>query len=93
MKYEIKFIHPLPLLFNASRIFVVLGFFLSILTFFVFPNPGMMGVAWWQKVVGALIFTLAYTLIISIIVTVIALLYNFYAGRFKGVTLHLEQSE
>lgn len=93
MKYEIKFIHPLPLLINSSRIFLILGFLLSILTFFILPNPSLALAAWWQKIVGALIFTLVYAVVVSAVVTIIAVLYNFFAGRFRGVTFHLEQAE
>ncbi len=93
MKYEIKFIHPLPMLINASRIFVILGFLLSLLTFFVFPNPSMALALWWQKIVGALIFTVVYTIVVSLVVTLLCVLYNFFAGKFKGVTFHLEQAE
>lgn len=93
MKYELKFIHPLPLIAATSRIFLVMGFVLAILTFYIVPNPGLAAGAWWQKLLGSLIFTGVYALVVTIVVTGVAVLYNLFARRFHGVTVYLEQSE
>ncbi len=90
MNYELKSVVPGSVFFNAVRIFVVVGFIIGILGFFV-VNTGMRHVPFWQKFGGTLLFTAVYTVAVSLILTFIAFLYNFYASRFKGIRIHLEQ--
>ncbi len=91
MNYEIKSISPASVFFNALRIFVVVGFIVAIISFFIVPNPNIRITVFWQKIMATLLFTVVYTLVVSAVLTLISWLYNVWANRFKGVTLHLEQ--
>jgi hypothetical protein len=89
MNYELKHINPLSVFLNALRIFVVVGFGVAMLTFFL-PGSLRFG-GFFQKLMATGFFTIVYTLVVSIILTLISWLYNVWAGRFKGVTIRLEQ--
>jgi hypothetical protein len=91
MNYELKSISPLSVLFNAARIFVIIGFIVAVLSFFIVPNPNVRITVFWQKLAATALFTVVYTAVVSLVLTLIALLYNFWAGRFKGITVHFEQ--
>ena len=91
MNYELKSISPASTFFNALRIFVVIGFAVALLSFFIVPNPNIHIIGFWQRLAATLLFTVVYGLVVAIVLTVIAWLYNFWAGKFKGVTIHLEQ--
>ena len=41
MNYELKSIQPGSVFMSAVRIFVVVGFIVAILSFFVLPNPNI----------------------------------------------------
>lgn len=93
MNYELKNVQPGSVFFNAIRIFVVVGFIVAILSFFVLPNPNIRITLWWQKILATLLFTVVYALVVSIVLTLIAWLYNFWAANFRGIRVHFEQEE
>jgi hypothetical protein len=92
MNYEVKYINPISVLINATRVFVVVGFVVAFLTFF-FPNQAFFLASVPQKILATLLFTVVYTLIVSLVLAFIAWLYNRWAGNFKGINIHLEQKE
>ena len=91
MNYELKSVSPLSIFVNAVRIFVVVGFVVALISFFIVPNPNIHITAFWQKIAATLLFTVVYGLVVSVVLTLIAWLYNLWAGKFKGVSIHLEQ--
>jgi len=93
MNYEIKSIQPASVFANALRIFLIVGFVVAILSFFVLPNPNIHIVLWWQKILATLLFTVVYALVVSVVLALIAWLYNFWGASFSGVKIHLEQGE
>jgi hypothetical protein len=91
VNYELKFIQPGSVFFNAARIFLIVGFFVAILSFFVLPNPSIRITLWWQKLVATFAFTLIYGFIVSLVLTFVAWLYNFWAANFRGIRVRFEQ--
>ena len=93
MNYELKSIQPWPVLCNAFRVFVVIGFIVAILSFFILPNPNIRITIWWQKIAATLLFTLVYAVVVSLVMTLIAWLYNLWGASFPGIKFHLAQEE
>jgi hypothetical protein len=93
MNYEIKSVQPGSVFANALRIFLIVGFVVAILSFFVVPNPNIHIVLWWQKIMATLLFTVVYALVVSVVLSFIAWLYNFWCNNFSGVKIHLEQGD
>ena len=93
MNYELKSIQPGSVFFNALRIFVVVGFIVAILSFFILPNPNIRITLWWQKILATFLFTIVYALVVSAVLTLIAWLYNLWAASFSGVKITFEQTE
>lgn len=93
MNYELKSIQPGTVFFNAIRIFVVIGFLVALVTFFVIPNPDLQVQKWWQRLLATSLFTVVYAIVASLMVALIAFLYNFWAQNFGGIKMHFEQSE
>jgi len=93
MNYELKSIQPGSVFFNALRIFVVVGFIVAILSFFILPNPNIRITLWWQKILATFLFTIVYALVVSAVLTLIAWLYNLWSASFSGIKVHLEQTE
>ena len=93
MNYELKSIQPGSVFANAIRIFVVVGFVVAVLSFFILPNPNIRITLWWQKILATFLFTIVYTLVVSAVLTLIAWLYNVWTGSFPGVKVHFEESE
>jgi hypothetical protein len=91
MNYELKSVSPGSIFWNAIRIFLVVGFVVALISFFVVPNPNIRITLWWQKIMATVLFTVVYAFVVSLVLTLIAWLYNLWAGKFKGVTIHLEQ--
>lgn len=91
MNYEIKHVHPLSVLINALRIFVIVGFVIALFTFFM-PNSAMRYSSFAQKLGAVGIFTGVYTLVFSAIASLISVLYNLWVTRFRGIRIRLEQS-
>jgi hypothetical protein len=91
MNYELKSISPGSVFFNAVRIFLVVGFVVALISFFILPNPNIHIIAFWQKLMAVVLFTVVYTVVVSMILTLIAWLYNVWAGKYKGITVHFEQ--
>jgi hypothetical protein len=91
MNYELKSVQPGTVFANALRIFLIVGFVVAILSFFILPNPTLRITLWWQKIMATLLFTLVYALVVSLVLSLIAWLYNFWAANFKGIKIHLEQ--
>jgi hypothetical protein len=93
MNYEVKAVSPVAVLINALRIFIIVGFLVGILSFFVMPNTNPRIATFGQKFVATLIFTGAYTVAVSLVLTLVAWLYNVWSARFKGITIRLEQNQ
>ena len=93
MNYELKSIQPGSVFANALRIFVVVGFIVAILSFFILPNPNIRITLWWQKILATILFTVVYALVVSAVLTLIAWLYNIWSASFSGVKIHLEQEQ
>jgi hypothetical protein len=93
MNYELKSIQPGSVFGNAIRIFVVVGFIVAILSFFILPNPNIRITLWWQKILATFLFTVVYAVVVAAVLTLIAWLYNFWAASFSGVKVHLEQEQ
>ncbi len=91
MNYELKSISPGSVFFNAVRIFLVVGFIVALISFFIIPNPNIRITVFWQKLMATLLFTIVYAAVVSVVLSLISWLYNVWAARFKGVTIHLEQ--
>ncbi len=91
MNYEIKSVNPVSVLMNALRVFVVVGFLVAIISFFILPNPSLRITGIGQKFLATLLFTFVYTLVVSLVLSLISLLYNLWSARFKGITIDLEQ--
>jgi hypothetical protein len=91
MNYEVKSVAPLAVFMNAIRIFVLIGFIVALISFFVLPNPNIRISSFGQRILATLLFTAVYSVVVSLVLSLVAFLYNFWAGRFKGVTLRLEQ--
>jgi hypothetical protein len=92
MNYEVKSIAPGSVFLNAIRIFLVVGFIVGVISFFIVPNPNIHIEVWWQKVLATLLFTVVYALVVSVVLMLVAWLYNLFAGNFKGVSIQLEQN-
>ena len=93
MNYELKSIQPGSVFGSAIRIFVVVGFIVAVLSFFILPNPNIRITLWWQKILATFLFTVVYALVVSAVLTLIAWLYNLWTASFSGVKVYLEQSE
>jgi hypothetical protein len=93
MNYELKSIQPGSVFANAIRIFVVVGFVVAVLSFFILPNPNIRITLWWQKILATVLFTVVYAVVVSAVLTLIAWLYNVWTGSFPGVKVHFEESE
>jgi len=93
MNYELKSIQTGSVFANAIRIFVVVGFIVAVLSFFILPNPNIRITLWWQKILATFLFTVVYALVVSAVLTLIAWLYNLWGANFPGIKVHLEQSE
>ncbi len=93
MNYELKHIQPGSVFGNAIRIFVVIGFIVAVLSFFILPNPNIRINLWWQKILATVLFTVVYAIVVSAVLTLIAWLYNLWAASFSGVKFHFEQTE
>lgn len=91
MNYELKSVSPVSVLMNALRIFVVVGFLVALISFFISPNPALNISGVGQRLLATLLFTVVYTLVVSLVLSLVAWLYNLWAARFKGVSIHLEQ--
>jgi len=92
MNYELKSIRAGSVFFNALRIFLVVGFLVAVLSIFVLKSdPRMDALAWWQKLLMTVVYTVVYDLVISAMLALIAGLYNFWAANSKGISIHLEQ--
>jgi hypothetical protein len=93
MNYELKSIQAGSVFASAIRIFVVVGFIVAILSFFILPNPNIRITLWWQKILATFLFTIVYALVVSAVLSLIAWLYNVWSASFGGVKVHLEQTE
>ena len=91
MNYELKSVSPGSVFWNAIRIFLVVGFVVAIVSFFIVPNPNIRITLWWQKIMATGLFTVVYAAVVSVVLSLIAWLYNLWAGKFKGITVHFEQ--
>jgi hypothetical protein len=91
MNYELKSVAPGSVFFNAIRIFLIVGFIVAVISFFIVPNPNIRLTAFWQKILATLLFTFVYGIVVSVVLTLISWLYNVWTSKFKGVTIHLEQ--
>ena len=91
MNYEVKSVSPGSVFWNAIRIFLVVGFVVAIISFFIVPNPNLHIVVWWQKIMATLLFTVVYALVVSTVLMLIGWLYNLWAAKFKGVSIQLNQ--
>lgn len=89
MNYELKSIQPGTVFVNAIRIFLIVGFLVALLIFFILPNP-VTGVL--QKLLLTGLYTVVYGVMFSAVFALIAFLYNVWAQRFPGVKFHIEQS-
>lgn len=65
MNYELKSVQPVTVFMNALRIFLIVGFIVAILSFFILPNPSLRITLWWQKIMATLLFTVVYALVVS----------------------------
>jgi hypothetical protein len=90
MNYELKHVNPVAIFLNAIRIFVVVGFMVALLTFFL-PNSTLRYGGFFQKMAATGMFTVVYALVVSGILMLVAWLYNTWAAVFPGVTIRLEQ--
>jgi hypothetical protein len=93
MNYELKTIQPGSVFFNAIRIFIIVGFLVAILSFFVVQNPNFALQIWWQKILATLLFTIVYAVVVSAVLSLIAFLYNLWTQSFPGIKFHFEQTE
>lgn len=93
MNYELKSIAPGSVFWNAIRIFLIVGFIVGIISFFILPNPNIRINIWWQKVMATLLFTVVYALVVSVVLMLMAWLYNLFSGNFKGVTVTMDQQD
>ena len=91
MNYELKSVSPGSVFWNAVRVFVVVGFVVAVISFFIVPNPNVRITGFWQKIMATLLFTLVYTAVVSAVLTLISLLYNFWTGRFSGIKVRFEE--
>src|SRR6266404_718749 len=69
MNYELKSIQPGSVFANAIRIFVVVGFIVAVLSFFILPNPNIRITLWWQKILATFLFTVVYAVVVSAVLT------------------------
>jgi len=91
MNYEVKSVSPGSVFANAIRIFLVVGFVVAIISFFIVPNPNIRITLWWQKIMATVLFTVVYALVVSVVLMLIGWLYNLWADKFKGISIRLEQ--
>jgi hypothetical protein len=91
VNYELKSIQPGSVFFNGIRIFLIVGFIVAILSFFVLPNPSIRITLWWQKLAATFLFTIIYAIVVSVVLTLVAWLYNFWAANFRGIRVRFEQ--
>jgi hypothetical protein len=92
MNYELKSIRAGSVFFNALRIFLVVGFLVAVLSIYVLrTDPRLDALAWWQRFLLMIVYTVVYDFVISVMLAIIAGLYNFWAGSAKGISIHLEQ--
>jgi hypothetical protein len=93
MNYELKTVQPGSVFANAIRIFIIVGFLVAVLSFFVIPNPSLALQIWWQKILATLLFTVVYAVVVSGVLALIAFLYNLWTQSFPGIKVHFEQTE
>ena len=91
MNYELKAVAPGSVFTNAIRIFSVVGLVVGIISFFILPNPNLRIEAFWQKLAATALFTVVYALVVALVLTLVAWLYNVWAGKYKGISVHFEQ--
>ncbi len=91
MNYELKAIAPGSVFINAIRIFSIVGLVVGLISFFIVPNPNLRIEAFWQKLAATALFTVVYALVVSVVLTLVAWLYNIWAGKYKGVSFRFEQ--
>jgi len=91
MNYEVKSVSPGSVFTNAVRVFLVVGFVVAVISFFIVPNPNIRITLWWQKIMATLLFTVVYALVVSVVLMLIGWLYNLWAEKFKGISIQLEQ--
>ncbi len=91
MNYELKTVAPGSVFINAIRIFSIIGLVVGIISFFLLPNPNIRITVFWQKLAATGLFTVVYALVVSVVLTLVAWLYNLWAGKYSGISIHLEQ--
>ena len=93
MNYELKTIQPGSVFFNAIRIFIIIGFLVAVLSFFVIQNPNFALQIWWLKIGDAVHVYVRLCGGSFGVFSLIAFLYNMWAQNHSGIKVHFEQTE
>jgi hypothetical protein len=92
--YDVKRVQIFSILKVLPLVFLILGCFIGLFTFFFFPTDLATGLSFSAKLLSWAIFVVLYTIIMIVGVILVALLYNFVAARLNnGIILSLEHKE
>ena len=94
MKLEIKNISVASLINSSVPVVVfVLGFLGAVVRFVAVPDPQLMALSGWQKMLSVGIFSLSYMMIVSALLVFAAFMYNMLTGvlGLKGFVFDLEE--
>ena len=92
--YDVKKVQLTSIVKVFPIVFGILGAIIGIFTFFIFPTDLAAGLGFGPRFLSWLIFVVLYTVIMSVGAIVVALLYNFVAGKMSsGIVISLKPKE
>lgn len=89
MNYEIKSVKIMSVFMNTLRIFAVAGLAFSILRVSTLP----IHISFGRKLSFVAAYTVGYSIGLTLLASFIAFLYNLWCKHYKGLVIHLVQSE
>ncbi|MDR0956859.1 MAG: hypothetical protein LBL77_03240 [Endomicrobium sp.] len=92
--YDVKRVQIFSILKILPLVFLILGCFIGLFTFFFFPTDLTIGLSFSSKLLSLAIFAMLYTIIMIVGIILVALLYNFLTAMLKGgIVFSLEHKE
>ncbi len=99
MTYELKSIRPGSIFMASLPINLFIGFLSAFLSYVIIPalpsgnvSP-FAAIAVWQRLLFTLLFTLVYGAAASGVLSLLSLIYNAYASRFKGIVMSFQEDK
>lgn len=93
MEQELKRIAPLSVLVRSALVFAVIGVIVGAIMFFLPINPDLTGLGVGKRLLSFVVFVPVYTVTVSLSMTIMALLYNFWAAKIGGIKITLASSD